>query len=336
MSVPLTPQELLDGAKCVDCAIPAGMRQSALIYLLGQIAGITEPRAIIEATKCIDCHLPPGMRQAAMVALLNVIASGSSGSCSSQSGVNSPIGSVTPQFIGQFYNQNSGAAFYYSTGLTSADWTQIPTGPSYQDMQVAWTPTNLKLGEILGFLAYGGIAGIQTLVFQGVTSNGGFDLEGGSALTSLSFPNLVSIDPTGSENGYLYIRGLPVLQEILLPKLELANTSFVTFTIQGNAALATLDLSKLKGPGNYAVISNASLTTINFANASPVNGIIMNFSGNALSQSTVDAILARCVAVVSFTSGSLDLSGGTSSAPSIAGAADKATLIARGIAVATN
>jgi acetylornithine/succinyldiaminopimelate/putrescine aminotransferase len=40
----------------------------------------------------------------------------------SQSGVISPIGTVTPDFIGQTYIDTVAGIAYTSTGLTNADW----------------------------------------------------------------------------------------------------------------------------------------------------------------------------------------------------------------------
>lgn len=41
------------------------------------------------------------------------------------SGSGSPVGSVTPNFIGQEYFQTTGSNFFKATGLTSSDWKQI-------------------------------------------------------------------------------------------------------------------------------------------------------------------------------------------------------------------
>lgn len=39
------------------------------------------------------------------------------------SGNGTPAGSVTPNFIGQTYIDTATGSFYYSTGLTNADWS---------------------------------------------------------------------------------------------------------------------------------------------------------------------------------------------------------------------
>ena len=40
-------------------------------------------------------------------------------------GSGSPVGVVTPNRIGQYYQDTSGPTYYISTGLTNNDWTQI-------------------------------------------------------------------------------------------------------------------------------------------------------------------------------------------------------------------
>lgn len=40
-------------------------------------------------------------------------------------GVGSPVGVVTPAFIGQKYSNTAPIELWQSTGLTNADWTQL-------------------------------------------------------------------------------------------------------------------------------------------------------------------------------------------------------------------
>lgn len=75
-----------------------------------------------------------------------------------------------------------------------------------------------------------------------------------------------------------------------------------------------------------------ALTSITMADSWPVQNT--DFSGNALSQTCVDAILAACVASAA-TDHFLDLSGGTNAAPSI-DSTDVATLLSRGWTVHVN
>jgi hypothetical protein len=69
--------------------------------------------------------------------------------------------------------------------------------------------------------------------------------------------------------------------------------------------------------------------------SSSLNSTSLNFTGNALTQSVVDAILAHLV-TAGYTGGSVDLSGGTNSTPSSAGLISKATLQSNGWTVNNN
>jgi hypothetical protein len=78
-------------------------------------------------------------------------------------------------------------------------------------------------------------------------------------------------------------------------------------------ALTTLDLSSLTTmTGNLGGNDNPVLDTVVLNNA--LDCLDINFAGCALTQTTVDAILLA-IDTAGFTGGNLDLSGGTSSAP---------------------
>ncbi len=91
-----SPQEIAESAKCFSC-IPAGAQLQALVYLFGQIAGVTDPATIIEGAKCFSC-LPQGILLQALVYLAGQIASGGSVggggvTCSTADPVAAPSGS---------------------------------------------------------------------------------------------------------------------------------------------------------------------------------------------------------------------------------------------------
>lgn len=230
-------------------------------------------------------------------------------------------------------------------------------GPCPQDMQIAWTPTNLKLGEGLGFTAFGDISGWLTGIFDQVNSLGGFDIENQASLTSFSSPNLVSIDSNSTNGGYFALTAnsgltsasLPLLaviggnfsitQNNLLATIDLSSlvTAKNSITIAQNNALANLDLPSLVTcSGGLAVKSNAILTTLSIPNYVPTNGDTQDFTGNSLNAASVNQILARCVANAGYVTGIVTILGGGNSAPSGQGIADKATLIGRGCTVTTN
>lgn len=144
-------------------------------------------------------------------------------------------------------------------------------------------------------------------IFQFPTINiyGGMGFSG--TLSSISFPTLTAAS--------IQLSGIPTLTTIDLPALETAIYQMMAFfNFQNNASLTTLNISSLvKIP----------------------NGQYMYWTGNAFSQATVDHILVRMVATNAINC-NLDLSQGTSSAPTATGLADKATLEGRGWTVTTN
>jgi hypothetical protein len=112
------------------------------------------------------------------------------------------------------------------------------------------------------------------------------------------------------------------------------------FYIYENDALHTLLAPALVSTAgsryDLQVRENPALANVVLTAFVPTPYKITTFFGCALTQSSVDHILARFVAAAGFTRGTLDLSGGTSAAPGTQGALDKAELIARGVTVLTN
>ena len=163
---------------------------------------------------------------------------------------------------------------------------------------------------------------LATISFPVLTLiKGGAVFDDCDGVTSLSFPLLTTLNlsPTVSSDTYLWIRNNTLLQEILFPSLT---------TITINPAFLF--------PGYFEIKGNPALTTISLPLAVIPNKMDFDASNNALSQSTVDHILARLVANGGYVSGTVLLNGGTNAAPSVAGLADKATLIGRGVTVVTN
>lgn len=144
------------------------------------------------------------------------------------------------------------------------------------------------------------------------------------ALTNINFPNLEWIDnyalpPLGAGNG-LTLRSVTALNTLSFPKLRGLSTATT-----GNPTQATFEIS-----------SSPLLTTIVMPLWRPLNGSTNNFTGNGLTQGTVDTILNSAVVEASFISGTLDLSGGTNSTPSAAGLINKGLLNGRGVTCTTN
>jgi hypothetical protein len=187
------------------------------------------------------------------------------------------------------------------------------SGGSGQDMQVAWTPTSVKLGEGLGFFAYGPIPGWVTGVFDQSTSINGFDIEMQDDLVSLSFPNLVSIDPLNTAGGYFTVNGCPLLTTLSLPLF-----------VQDSGAFG------------FLIHLCPSLSNLSLPSWVPHNGQTVRFNDNGLSASSVNGILSRCVSNAAYVSGTVYLDGGTNAAPTGQGLLDVITLTGRGVTVNTN
>ena len=120
---------------------------------------------------------------------------------------------------------------------------------------------------------------------------------------------------TGSNSTACYISNCPSLVTVNLPKADLELIGFGGVTCTSCSALTTVDLSQaVFGP-------NA----------------VLDLSGCALSEATVNAILVRAATFLpTVVVGNINLSGGTSAAPSGAGAAASSALSSAGWTIATN
>jgi len=180
-----------------------------------------------------------------------------------------------------------------------------------QNVGIKWTPGNVALNQYLGLYVVqnspNGAPGLTSLIVHRTRSFEQFDLEHCLNLTSVSFPELVSMD--GNTHPAMFIFNNPVLALIDCPSLVTCGEMFCN--------------------------DNPLLTNINVPVLDPPITSNLDFHGNALTQACVDQVLRRCVLEVTWAA-LVDVSGGTSSAPSAAGLADKATLIARGATVNTN
>lgn len=169
----------------------------------------------------------------------------------------------------------------------------------------------------------------------------------GGVLATLNLPNLNQVQ------GAVAIQNHSPLTTISLPKLEnIFSSSGTPINITGNTALTSINLSSLEylglnsGTAPIAITGNTALTTINIDALKylqiPTSAGV-NFSNNALSQATVDHILA-VFAAMDGTSGksnfgtgkTLTLTGGTNATPSNAGVASANIIRARGATVNTN
>jgi hypothetical protein len=165
------------------------------------------------------------------------------------------------------------------------------------------------------------------------------------ALETISFPNLVSI---GESLVISYCQALTTLDLSSLATLDGfmddPSSGFLQFAINNNDVLTSISLPDFVGWDDistspyteFVVSNNPLLTSLSIPVWVPNNTIVVDCRSNALDQTSVDQVLARCVANPAYVSGWVRLNGGTNSAPSVAGLADVATLVGRGVTVAHN
>jgi len=89
-----------------------------------------DTNALINDARCVANCIPTGMQVAVLISLAaQIIANGGTGgggtSQGQQTGLGSPVGVKTPEFIGQLYTNQSETGLWQSTGLTNADWTAL-------------------------------------------------------------------------------------------------------------------------------------------------------------------------------------------------------------------
>jgi hypothetical protein len=211
------------------------------------------------------------------------------------------------------------------------------------------------------------MASLTTLSFPALTFvNSNFQPSTMASLTTMSFPSLKILGAsfTASAMASLTTFSFPVLSfvggnftpssmaaltTISLPALQYQGYSpFGSFSVASMASLATLSLPAMisyngtitanTGLGNLASVTLGTVGTLK-----SIVGATINISGQKLDRASVNGILALLVSLDG-TGGTtlwgagktVNLSGGTSAAPSGQGIIDKATLVARTATVTTN
>jgi hypothetical protein len=222
----------------------------------------------------------------------------------------------------------------------------------------------------------GGLPGIHTLRLLADFSDQGYDFQQCPDLVELGFPRLRALPGSGFlslwQNPALEILDAPRLTAIggalffsenhAIPVLDLPRLASVGdyIEISLNDSLFALALPELQSVahnffchdnpklhlisvprltsvgGDFMCFANAQLTEIEIPSLTTLTGRFYA-PGCALNLPTVNAILARLVAIGWAAPGKIcNLSGGTSAAPAGDGLLDKATLIAAGATVTTN
>jgi len=256
-----------------------------------------DAQSLLIDAACYDCGDARELQLMKLALLARIADQVSPVGCSSQSGAGDPTG--TPDFIGQLYHDTDADAYWRSTGLTSADWVEI-----------SWS-------------------GASGIIISATTLDA-FLMAAGTVDTILSFPAL-----TGVLDGNFNITNCGSLTTINCPLLtQIAGALQCYF----NTALISVDLDSLVSVGgNMSFQGCSALVALSLPVWLPTDNTNINFVACALNTSSVDGILARCVANPAFVSGTVDLSGGTNSPPtSVAPGSDYDILTVRGVTVSVN
>lgn len=168
--------------------------------------------------------------------------------------------------------------------------------------------------------------GLQSLYLSQLPAYNSISVIQNDALTGITHSNNLKT-----------INGAIVIEDNSL--LESFNCRFVTgdtfsIKITGNDAMIDANFVSLQSCGNINISNNSVLENIFFSSA--LNSTSINCSNNALTEGTVDGILFS-IDSAGYTGGTLNLSGGTNSAPSNPdGLSYKTSLEGKGWTVATN
>lgn len=198
------------------------------------------------------------------------------------------------------------------------------------------------------------------VIYAGTTVSGIVDLRSNHQVRHITFPNLVNalsdftiavVDDFASPLNSFSI-SFPVLQTMKAFTFDCDHVTVTAYfpvlrTMTGIGNVGTLMPFNLDFPsfqsGQGFIIQNTNLAAVDRLQTFslppgwvPLDGSNIALTGLALTAASVNYMLALCVASAGFSSGTVDLSGGTSVAPTGQGLTDKATLIARGVTVTTN
>lgn len=154
-----------------------------------------------------------------------------------------------------------------------------------------------------------------------------------NSLTTLSLPNY-----TTCTNSFI-----PSFNSLVTLSLPAFTTMVGIFSPSGAAALVTVSLPAIVSMSSTVAVTPApNLANFSFGSTLKSIGGNVTLTSCALTQASVDSVLVSLAALdgtngtTAWSSKTVDLSGGTSSAPSATGLAAKVTLVARSCTVTTN
>lgn len=191
---------------------------------------------------------------------------------------------------------------------------------------------NHDMTEATGPIDYSGLGTLKNFGTPNLVSVGERFSIGGNPLEIIEIGSLKTVGGDLSifvslPNNYQSAAYYPVLQSVGGVGYLASNTPGI-YSINA-PALVTVS-------GGVVASNNAVLDSISLPVFVPTNGTNGDYSNNNLTAASVNHVLARYVANGGYVSGTINLSGGTNSAPTGQGITDKNTLIARGVVVITN
>lgn len=253
------------------------------------------------------------------------------------------------------------AALYESGTLACTKDLSITVSTCTEEFKIDWTPSgyDLAANSVLNFGEGAGVTSIESTITNAVwdiTVLKPILVSGMVDLVSLKYNSLVSANNAGNSLGIeiascpnlttLQFNVLTTTDDFAVSAIGATSLSFPLLAtvqmnasgmrIEGNPNLVTLSIPAFTNCFNFFVRDNPALTTITITAWSPANGDQCNFQNNALSQATVDSILAKAVANAGYVTGQIFLDGGTNSAPSAGGLVNAGILTGRGVAVSHN
>lgn len=329
-----TPNELYQEAKCFLCY---GMTQAQALKIALLVRQVTQrdpdadvtAEGLLTSASCYNCYAQGSMFDLFELALLDIL---STSECPPPGETDGLIWGPTPETAVDLAASNDS----FSTALTSLtgiSYTTLSFGnPTHVTNSVNFA-TNTTLTDITFRLleSVGNDFNFTTNVLTSCsapllqTVGGNVNFGSSSNLISLMFPLLVSI------GGDLTLSNSPNLVSLTVTSL-ISVAGGCDFETNN---LATLDLPELVTSGAGLSANGSPVVSFSAPKWVPTDGASITFIGCALNETSVNHILSRCVAA-GLTTSIINLSGGTSAAPSGQGILDKATLIGNGCTVTTN
>lgn len=322
---------------------------------------------------CYACYAPGDIPSLARLALWSRIAQGGSGGISGAivltrpgetNVINPAMGEYmfdTQTWVTMAINNvdpGVGVQFDNAPNLISVTITNQPL-LFYIFVDFSPTLATITMTNVgyLGDIEFAGNPGLTTLSFP-ITSCGYLGIFSDVNLTSLS---LTALDHTDSDldlfgnfkmsslnlgvlkvvSGHINLNNSNAMTAISLPSLLNFSGAFSVSTCPLLTSLNVSAMTSRSSGGvgqTFDIAINGALTTVSFPALWPfVDAFDFNATGCALNVATVNAILVSALAAVPAITGIvIDLSGGTSAAPTGAGAAAKIALNLAGNTVTTN